>query len=297
MKNFSIKVVERLSGIKAHTIRVWEQRYGLLQPERKQARHRVYSKDDLKSLLKIVYLYNQGHRISTLALLNPAQIDDLIRSNKEKQSWTDFAIVLLIEAVLDMDETSFMKVVFELEKKFDFEFMMVQFFLPLLHRIGILWMTDRIFPGLEHFASHMVIRKLMEATDYLKENPVQRPGKIMLITPQDGFHEISLLFMRYLLKKNGYNTVYLGCNTSLDTAKVYYNKHHPTHIYVNFITNLQKEFTGDYLKKMRRIFPRVYLVASGKSLQLSEPSLQGVRILSNEEQLLDFACNIFNHAD
>ncbi len=297
MNKFSIKAVERLSGIKAQTIRVWEQRYGLLQPDRKQSRHRVYSNDDLKSLLKVVYLYNNGHKISNLASLDNSQIDDLVRNNKTHSKEEDFSIVLLIEAVLDINEDSFRQITYELEQKYNFEFIMLHCLFPLLQRIGILWITDRVLPGQEHFASNMVIRKIIEATDRIQESQLQRQGKVLMFTPKDDFHEVSLLFMRYLLKKNGYQTVYLGCNITLETVKAFFHKHNPTHIYVSFIANLQEEPPIEYLKKMREMFPRVYLVANAPSLKDSDFTMQGLRVVNKEKDLLDFAYNIFNHTD
>ncbi len=297
MNKFSIKAVERLSGIKAHTIRVWEQRYGLLQPDRRVSNHRIYSNDDLKSLLKVVYLYNLGHKISSLAVLKTDEINDLIQAKKSTEKWDDFSVVLLIEAVLDLNEVAFDRVLYELEKKHDFESIMIHFLFPLLKRIGVMWVTDRVLPGQEHFASNIIIRKVLEATDRLEQSQLQRPGNVLLFAPKEEHHEISLLFMRYLLKKNGYHTVYLGADTSLETVELFFQKHKPTHIYVHFIANLQEESPEVYLTRLREMFPRVYLVANGYILQNSLLTIEGLRILNNEEDLLDFGYNIFNHTD
>lgn len=297
MNKFSIKAVERLSGIKAHTIRVWEQRYGLLEPDRRQGNHRVYSNDDLKSLLKVVYLYNLGHKIRSLATLNTEEINDLIQAKKSKEKWDDFSVVLLIEAVLDLNENAFAEVISDLEKKHDFESIMIHFLFPLLKRIGVMWVTDRVLPGQEHFASNMIIRKVLEATNRLEESQLQKAGSVLLLAPEGEFHEISLLFMQYLLKKNGYQTIYLGANTSLEIVDLFYRKHQPSHIYVHLVANLQEESPEKYLKILREMFPQVYLIANGEVFRNTPVTMEGMRILQSEEDLLDFSYNIFNFTD
>lgn len=295
MKKYSIKAAERLSGVKAHTLRVWEQRYGLLQPARsQQGNHRMYSNDELKALLKIVFLYNKGFKISDIARLQSNEIKRIIEDFKEDKSTGSLLLLELKESIIDLDEDRFQAIIQSLIIQSGVKNAMIQVVFPLLNQVGLLWMTDKVIPGQEHFASSIVTRKLVKAINDLKINRVQRSGLVMLLTPLGEHHEIALLFFRYLLLANGYNTLYIGASVSNAVVINYYQKFLPSHVLVHFTSNLQEPEISDYLKKLLTICPEAQIVAAGPVIRKQPPGVEGVRVLNNETEMIDFCENIFN---
>ena len=148
MNHFTIKDIENLCGIKAHTLRIWEQRYNkLFVPKRKQSQHRIYDNDDLKELLRISFLYHNGHKISKIAELNPEQIQQLVETFSITEDNHEVFIHQLIEAGVDFDEEKFEKIVNGLVLRVGLEKSIINVFYPFLQRIGLLWMTNNLIPA------------------------------------------------------------------------------------------------------------------------------------------------------
>jgi MerR family transcriptional regulator, light-induced transcriptional regulator len=289
MKEFTIKAAERLSGIKAHTLRVWEQRYGILQPSRKKdSNHRVYTNSEMKALLKIVYLYHMGMKISEIAGLKKGEVERLIQQSHKGELSVEGHLVALKEAMIDFDEVAFERKLDEAVRKMGMKDALLTIVFPLLNQIGLLWLTDKVVPGQEHFASNIIIRKLIKAIDEVVINRVQRSGLILLFTPENEFHEIPLLFFRYLLMVNGYNTVYLGVSVPLDVVKIYLDKYKATHILVHFTSNLQAPEIPDILKQLQAISSGAKIVIAGPALHHYQIENKNISVLSNEDEMLVF---------
>jgi MerR family transcriptional regulator, light-induced transcriptional regulator len=288
MQQFSIKDMERLSGIKAHTLRIWEYRYGILQPLRKDGNHRFYSNEDLKTLLRVVFLYEKGKRIGDIARLSPNEIQQILADDQLNGSSVRANIIAMTEAVLDFDEEAMDKIYQRITRQYGFSGGMLEVIFPLLNSLGILWMSDRLLPGQEHFASNFVLRKILNAHKEIERSPVKKPGLIMLFSPPGEFHEIGLLFMNYLLRLNGYKTVYIGTNTHYDTVKIYYEKRQPTHLFLHLTSNLQEEPPEEYLGLLVRGFPDAKVVVGGRVAQ-EIPDFPGCHLLRNGIDLLQFS--------
>lgn len=208
MTVYKIKDLEILSGVKAHTIRMWEKRYGLLKPERTDTKIRMYSDKDLLMLLNVALLNKNGKKISHIVNMSNDQIAQEVLSLDDKMS-EDSLVEKLILALIQMDKRLFLhnfhKIVAE-EGLFEAFSGRLRNFLT---RIGVMWQVGTIDPAQEHFVSNMMRNSLIAATEKIEENP--NPEKrFILFLPENEWHEISLLLYNYKLLKDGYATVYLG---------------------------------------------------------------------------------------
>ena len=287
MHHFSIKDVENLSGIKAHTIRIWEQRYGLCSCKRKESQHRYYDNDGLKHILRIAYLYHNGYKISKIADLAPEQIIQLA-SKKIGNNEFDVFINQLVEASVDYDQQQFDKVLNITLSMMGLEKWIEQIVYPFMHKIGLLWMTDHVLPAQEHFSSHIIQKKIIVATDKLPANASGKKDRFLLFTPEKEEHEIPLLIANYLLKKQGFKTIMFGKNVSL-TSLQYYCKHHTvSHLYFHLITNFTDCETQGYLLKLAKLFPDKKIIAAGplmKKLSIDLP--HNVALIHSLKEVMD----------
>ncbi|KAA3620685.1 MAG: MerR family transcriptional regulator [Flavobacterium sp.] len=232
---FSIKDLENLSNVKAHTIRIWEKRYNLLQPNRTNTNIREYDLHNLKKLLNVTFLYNEGIKISKIAKLSEAEINQLVLDHGTTNT-RGFAIKNFISAMLDFDATLFTRTFDSLSEKKSFRRIFFDVFLPLLDEIGILWQTGTIDPSHEHFISELVKQQVILKTEKVQRKKVKYDNVIFtLFLPFKEIHEIGLLYVNYELLNAGYKTIYLGNNIPLDSLK-YVVKHHRNVKFISYFT-------------------------------------------------------------
>ena len=232
---FSIRDLEHLSGVKAHTIRIWEKRYRLLQPERTETNIRFYDIDSLKRLLNVSFLYNDGYKISKIAELNEEEIKKIIKEKSETNHDT-YAINAFKTAMFDFDEQLFSKTFEKLSVQLSFREIFHEVFIPLLAEIGTLWQTGTIDPCHESFISEIIRRKIIihidqEISAFQKASDQQ----FALFLPHAEIHEIGLLYCNYEIISAGYNTIYLGANIPLESLKNLKHKN-PDIIFVSYLT-------------------------------------------------------------
>jgi len=209
--NFSIKDLENLTGIKAHTIRIWEKRYNLLQPNRSETNIRNYSLTSLQKLLNISFLNNSGYKISKIAQLNEDEIPIKVREIASRAKVEDHAINAFKLSMLNFDQVLFYNTYNNLIENKSFSAIFYEIFLPLLHEIGLLWQTDTITPAHEHFlTSHMKQKILLniERLQSLEPKPISKT--FILFLPDNEVHDLGLLFINYQLRSKGYHTIFLG---------------------------------------------------------------------------------------
>lgn len=208
---FSIKDLETLSGIKAHTIRIWEKRYDLLNPSRLNRNIRIYSLLDLQKLLNISLLYKHGYKISKLAAFTYSQLEREIKTISIDKASSDYYINSIIKSMYALDDQLFEDTyLLQIEKKICFEEIFVHTYAPILHHIGLLWQTDAIKPIHEHFLSNLIYQKIVLNTASLPGCSAQDKPVFVLFLPDGEIHEIGLLFLNYYLKSKGKKTIYLG---------------------------------------------------------------------------------------
>ncbi|MBT0609011.1 MerR family transcriptional regulator [Aequorivita echinoideorum] len=212
---FGIKDLENLSHIKAHTIRIWEKRYKILQPERSNTNIRKYNLDNLKKLLNVVFLYNSGHKISAIANLTPEQIQNLINSKIGRNQ--NYPLQVFKSTMFDFNTELFNATFENLLKQKSLGEIFEEIFIPLLNEIGVLWHNGTVEPAHEHFISEMVKHKLIAHTALLPKSITDgSKPTFVLYLPLAEIHEIGLLYANYEIISEGFKTIYLGPNLSLE---------------------------------------------------------------------------------
>jgi DNA-binding transcriptional MerR regulator len=285
MNTFTIRDIENLSGIKAHTLRVWEQRYGIITPKRKESNHRLYDAEDLKQILRISYLYHQGYKISRIADMTRDQIMQFTLDSK-RQNNHEVIINQLMEASIDLDEDLFREVFDYMQNKLDLEKSMLTVIYPFLKKVGLLWMTGNVLPAQEHFSSNLIRNKIYQAIEQLPLPSGNVKSKVILMCPPGEYHEIPLLFIHYLLKKNGNVVINFGSNTSSDLVKAYLEKNEANQIFIHLITNFTYQRPEVYVESLLADFPKQEIIASGplfRDVVLESPRVKFLRSL--EEML------------
>jgi len=210
VRKFSISDIEGLIGIKAHTIRAWETRYNLVPPKRTRTNIRYYNEEDLKALLNIVTLNENGYKISRIANMSSKQIADLVTQLKTDWSNNTVQMLNLSNATLVYDEEEFSNILSGCIDETGLINTMDVVLFPFMKRVGMLWQTGTINPSHEHFASNLIRDRLIVEIDKLNKPLVKAPKRFLLFLPEAEMHETGLLFARYLLKKCGHETLYLG---------------------------------------------------------------------------------------
>ena len=216
--NFSIKDLENLTGIKAHTIRIWEKRYNLLSPDRSDTNIRNYSLTSFQKLLNISYLNNNGLKISKIADLDEDQIPIKVREIASRAKVEDHAINALKMAMINFDQVLFYSTYNNLLENKSFSEIFYSVFLPLLNEIGLLWQTNTITPAHEHFLSVHMKQKILlntERLQLLEPKPVSKT--FVLFLPENEIHDIGLLFINYQLRSKGYHTIFLGESVPMES--------------------------------------------------------------------------------
>ncbi len=287
MNQFTIRDIENLSGIKAHTLRMWEQRYNFMTPKRKESNHRFYDNDDLKQILRISYLYHAGIKISKIARLNNEEIVDEI-AGKKSENEADFIIAQLMEASLDFDEIKFEEIINNALQLLDLEQCIIQIVYPYLEKIGLLWVTENLIPAQEHFSSNIVKRKILVAIDGLKQKPTDTAKIVLLFSPPHDHHEIPLLFIQYLLKKNGTRVVYFGDSINVTDIETYCSQKTVTHIHFHLITNFTEKDLNIYLAELSQRFAQYKIIMSGPTVKTVNTCPTNVRLLTSFQETLDY---------
>lgn len=211
MNLFTIKDLENLSGIKAHTIRIWEQRYTFLKPKRTSTNIRFYSNDELKVVLNVALLNKYGYKISHIAKMNEAEINEHICGISIEQAREERIIKELIEYMIYIELQKFEKLLDLHIDQHGIENTITEIIFPFLERIGILWLTNNINPAQEHLVSNIIRQKIIAGIENC-QTVSKLPGTFLLYLPEGEHHELGLLFIYYLLKQKGIPVLYLGAN-------------------------------------------------------------------------------------
>lgn len=262
MGHFSISDLEQLSGIKAHTIRMWEQRYGLLRPVRTATNIRMYCDDDLRRLLNVTTLCGRGQRISQVAKLSDAEIKAAVLACCDDSHDYHRQVNALLAAMLGFDEARLAQLLGESTGRLGFENMMLRVAYPLLQRIGLMWMAGTVDLAQEHMLAHLLRQKLLTATDALPAVPTTA-RRWALFLPADELHELALLFMNYLLRARGQHTLYLGQNLPTSGLSNVGTSYKPDAVVTVLTTQPERGRVAEYAQELRTLFPEAQLVLYG----------------------------------
>lgn len=234
---FSIKNLENISGIKAHTLRIWEKRYNLLEPERTDTNIRRYSLDSLKTLLNVTLLYNHGFKISKIASLSEDEIPDLVRNIALKSNSEQVSINAFKLAMINFDCELFDNNYDEILQHHNFKYVFIDIFMPLMKELGILWQTGAISPTHEHFITNLVKQKIHVQTELLQRTTTFKEDQpiFALFLPENEIHELGILYLNYLILSKGYRTIFLGQSLQTSSLETLYT-YNTTFNFVTYIT-------------------------------------------------------------
>ncbi len=295
MAVYSIKDLEKLTGIKAHTIRIWEQRYNLIEPKRTKTNIRYYCEADLKHLINIALLYRQGIKISKIATLSSSKIAEQASAFSECDLEYDTQLDTLTIAMIEMDEYKFDHVLTTNIEKMGFERTMMTVIYPFLERLSLLWLTGSVNPVQEHFMSNLLRQKAITAID---KEPLVSPRekdakKFMIYLPEGEQQELSLLFMYFLLKTRRHQVIYLGCEMSCEDLYDAYIIRKPDYIFTLINEPFLKIPIQNYVNNVAQQFPDCQILLSGYqvvSKNLSLPS--NVSVCPSLDETIQFIDNI-----
>ena len=250
---FSIKDLENLSGIKAHTIRIWEKRYNVLEPTRTDTNIRLYDLASLQKLLNITLLHNHGYKISKISKYPPEKIPQLVREIISEKSAKSHAISAFKMAMMNFDQTKFFSTYNTLLAEKSFREVFYEVFIPLMTELGFLWQSDTITPAHEHFISYLIKQKLLINTEKVQVlEPTKLDKVFVLYLPMNEIHELGLMYLNYEILLHGYKTIYLGESVPTDSLNDL-NKYFDSIVFVSYMTvQPDKEHVNDYIKEIQQ---------------------------------------------
>lgn len=240
MSSFTIKDLENLSGIKAHTLRIWEQRYSFLKPSRSFTNIRYYSSEELKIILNIALLNKYGYKVSHIDKMNAAEIKEKITALAQAEAQQERIVNELVQTMVDVDLVSFEFVLNNYILYRGIEKTISQIIFPFLEKIGILWLTNHINPAQEHLVTNIIRQKLLVGIEGLQP-PLQASNTLLLFLPEGEYHELALIFMHYILKSRGCSVIYLGANIPLKDVEYIAKLKNPDYLYTH-LTSVAKSF-------------------------------------------------------
>jgi len=273
MSTYSIKDLEKLSGIKAHTIRIWEHRYRLIEPQRTNTNIRYYSDDDLVKLMNISMLNQNGYKISKISELNDSQIGEvMLKLNSEVPSLSN-QTESLVMAMVEVDERQFNQVFEKSVTLLGFETTIEKLLFPFLERIGVLWLSGTINPAQEHFISNLIRQKLIAAIDREGIKSEGTHPRILFYLPEGELHEIGLLYYNYLARKAEFEVLYLGTSVPFrDILRI--DEIRPVQlIFTSFVTSPGIGVLSEKIKKLKKAFPDKAVLVSGWQIKQEQPRI------------------------
>ncbi|MFE3846871.1 MerR family transcriptional regulator [Flavobacterium sp. LB3P45] len=248
---FSIKDLENLSGIKAHTIRIWEKRYDILQPMRTDTNIRLYDLASLQKLLNITLLHDYGYKISKIATYPQDKIPSLVREIISSKTAKSHAISAFKMAMMNFDQELFFNTYNWLITDKSFKEVFHEVFIPLMNELGLLWQSDTITPAHEHFISYLIKQKLLVNTEKLQLLKQTKLDKVFVLSlPMNEIHELGLMYLHYEILLHGYKAIYLGESMPIENLKDL-KKHFNSIVFISYFTvQPERDSVNEYVAKM-----------------------------------------------
>jgi len=282
VKKFSISDIENLTGIKAHTIRVWEQRYNFFTTKRTDTNIRYYNDDDLCMFLNIATLNENGYKISKISRMDNSEINDLVKHLKEDHYNVNVQVQMLSNSMLKMDDEEFDEILNGCIDDLGMDAAMTTIVFPFLRKVGFMWQVGTINPAHEHFAVHKIEQKLINDTYQFRKSPGKDAKRYLLFLPPGETHEVGLLFAQYLLKANGHQTLYLGQNLpydSLNEVAIYYEPDFAFSVLT--IAGLENG-VDEIISKLKDSLGEIPLILAGNQISINEiPKRDNLILIKN----------------
>lgn len=286
MNHFSIAQLSQFSGIKAHTIRIWEQRYNALTPDRSSGNTRFYDDQQLRRLLNIVSLTDSDYKVSELCVMTDKKLFGLVENVTLKElEPAQYYISQLIGAGMSYDESGFGKIFANAIRRYGMKNTYLQIIYPMLIRLGFMWSSDTIPPAHEHFLSSLIRQKFDAAIDAL---PAATSGDSwLLFLPENEFHETGLLFAQHLIKSSGKKVIYMGGNLPFESLKAVADNVSPTNILFFFVHRNEVEDGRAFLNRLSKEVKSVNIFAAGNQNFTDQlGKIKKVRFLNSVDDLI-----------
>lgn len=289
MSIYSIKDLEILSGIKAHTLRIWEQRYQIIEPKRTDTNIRFYDDTDLRKILNIALLNQNGFKISKIANMPENEIGQQVNKIANENLKYPHQVSALVLCMVSYDERAFDKIMSKNMLQFGFENTMIHIIMPFLTKVGMLWLTGAIDPSQEHFISHLIRQKMMVAIDGQIETHHENAKKFLLFLPEGEYHDIPILFASYVIRSRNSQVLYLGQSLPLEHVIGAHQTYKPDYILINLVIAPLEFSISDYIKDLSEKFSDTTILLAGYQFRNFDITLPShIRVLNDFSELGSF---------
>ncbi len=292
MNAFTIKDLENLTGIKAHTIRIWEQRYNFLKPQRSDTNIRCYTCEELKVVLNIALLNKYGYKISHIDKMRTEEIKEKIISLSTVEAQQERIVNELIQHMIDLDMDKFEDVVDSYISARGIDKAITQILFVFLEKIGILWLTNHINPAQEHLVANIIRQKLIVGIEGVY-SLVQVKKTVLLYLPEGEYHELGLLYAYYLMKSRGLKTLYLGANVPVKDLEFVAKLKKPDFIYTH-LTSVAINFSFDkFLQQLQVRLAGFPVVISGQMAQACKKKMPAnISLKKSLPEVLEYVASL-----
>jgi len=286
---YSIKDLEKLSGIKAHTIRIWESRYAIVKPKRTKTNIRYYMDADLKLLLNVALLNKNGIKISKIACMTHEEIAEKVSDISEIDFDGSAQLDALTLSMIEMDEFKFDKIISTNTSQIGFERTMLEVIYPFLDKLSLLWLTGSIVPAQENFISNLIRQKIMVAIDREVVSSNRNNNKFLVYLPEGEKQELSILFMHYLIKCRGNQVIYLGQNVGINDILDANRINKPTHIFTMITETYSNKPVQKYVDQLSQSFPDCKVLLSGYQVIAQDvQSSENINVFKSLIEAIDY---------
>ena len=289
MGKYSIKDLELLTGIKAHTLRIWEQRYNMPIPKRTETNIRFYDDDDLKLMLNVSLLNQNGHKISEITKLTVKEISELALIHSIQSKNNSAHIQTMISAMIDLDEIAFEKMLSTCILQSGIEHTMMEVIFPLLNSVGMMWQTGAVDPAYEHFVSNLIRQKLIVAIEGQTINRNSDVKKFLLFLPENEHHELGLLFANFMIRKSNQHSLYLGQNVPLNDVYKVGKRYNPDIILTSMTSTFTHDYANQLLVDLKNHFPNSRILTTGRFFSINKAKLSSeMELVAQPQDLSKF---------
>jgi len=288
MIRYSIKDLEKITGIKAHTIRIWEKRYGIVEPSRTQTNIRFYSDEDLRHLMNVAILNKYGNKISNIQSISPGKINQCVIDLTHQDLDNDHQVDNLVMAMIEIDEQRFDKIISSSIIKHGFDYTFENLLYKFLEKIGILWQIGAVNPGQEHFITHLIRQKIILAIDGQQEYRDDYKTFVLFL-PENEYHEIALLYLHFLIRKAGHKVIYLGQNVPLLNLKDVLEIHKVDYLLTSVASVLPVEMISETLNELGQLYGDKKILIGGNCMNnFSLPLPGNIQTINSLSDFVEF---------
>jgi len=286
---YSINDLEKLSGVKAHTIRIWEKRYGVISPKRTKTNIRFYQDADLQLLLNVAFLNKKGLKISKIACLSRSEIKARVAELTDVHEKFEDQLDALTLAMFEFDEYNFNKILNLNIKQKGFRKTMMEVIYPLLDKISVMWIAGSIKNVHESFITQIVKRKILLAIEHLNLDKCVHKKKYLIYLPEKENHELSILFLEFLLKEQGFKVLNIGMGIKPDDIIEATESFNPDYIFTIINESYAGQALQNYITKVLSVNQNTHLLLTGYQVsQQRNQNTERCTYFDSLDEVMDF---------